>query len=414
MKPWPNGARAILHVDMDAFYASVEIREQPELKGRPVIVGGPKDARGVVSAASYEARRYGVHSAMPLVRAARLCPQGVFLPVRMELYAQVSRAVFAIFKDYSPLVEPLSVDEAFLDLTGCERLFGGPVAAATQLRARIREEIQLTASVGVAPNKFVAKIASDLRKPDALVVAHPEGLEEFLAPLDVRRMWGVGPKGAAALTRMGMHTFRDLAQASDRALKKAFGSNGPRLRDLARGRDARAVVTARGPKSVGHETTFSQNLTDRAELRAVLIALVDKVAARLRSHGLKGRKVTLKARYEPFRTVSRQCTLAAPTWTTRPLLDAADALFTEEVAKNREPVRLLGISVAGFSSQESLFSAATPDDSAVDEAVDALRARFGVTAVRRGSVFNNRLRSSRENDPENQTDEAIGKPKEPL
>ncbi len=370
---------------MDAFYASVEQRDHPELRGRPVIVGGPKDARGVVSAASYEARVFGVHSAMPLRNAARLCPDGAFVRVRMKQYAEVSRQVFAVFARYSPLVEPLSIDEAFLDMTGCERLFGGPVEAARGLRADIRAEVGLTASVGVAPNKFVAKIASDLEKPDGLVVAPREGLEEFLAPLPVSRMWGVGPRGAEALKRVGISTFAELAQASSRTLRAAFGSSAERLQDLARGRDARAIVTARGPKSIGHETTFSQNIRDRDELFAVLVALADQVAARVRRHGLKARTIQLKLRYAPFQTVTRRVTLDSPTCGSAPLIDASRALLDRHLRRGAE-IRLLGVSVSGFSAQATLFAGSERECPEVDSAVDQIRAKFGTAALRRGSV----------------------------
>jgi DNA polymerase-4 len=381
---WPEGARAILHVDMDAFYASVEQRDNPSLRGKPVIVGGPKDARGVVSACSYEARRFGIHSAMPLRTAARLCPHGVYLPVRMRHYAAVSRQVFQIFDRYSPAVEPLSVDEAFLDLTGCERLFGGPIAAARALRADIARELDLTASVGVAPNKFVAKIASDLEKPDALVVALPGRVAEFLAPLPVERMWGIGPRGAEALHKLGITTFAQLADAPVGRLQPAFGVGARALVSLARGRDTRPVVTARAPKSVGHETTFPENVRDEAVLHATLVSLTDRVAARLRRHGLKARTVTLKIRYAPFRTLTRRCTLPEGTWATADLLAAALRLFEERTERGAAPVRLLGVSTSGFSAQETLFPA---PQAKVDEAVDRVREKFGTAAVRRGSVL---------------------------
>ena len=370
---------------MDAFYASVEQRDDPSLRGKPVIVGGPKDARGVVSAASYEARRFGVHSAMPLRTAARLCPQGVYVPVRMARYLEVSRHVFSIFERFSPLVEPLSVDEAFLDLTGCERLFGGPVEAARALRAAIRGECGLTASVGVAPNKFVAKIASDLRKPDALVVAPPDDLRAFLAPLPVERMWGIGPRGAEAARAAGIRTFADLAAAQPPLLGRLFGAAAPGLRNLALGLDARPVVTSRAPKSLGHETPFPEAVPDRGALQPTPVALVAHVAARLRRHGLRARCLVLKVRYAPFRTITRRRTLPAPCATTAPLLEAARALFHD--AFGGEPVRLLGVSCSHFSGQGVLFGEADARARAMDRAVDAVRDRFGAAAVRRGSVL---------------------------
>jgi len=374
---WPAGERAVLHVDMDAFYASVEERENPELKGQAVIVGGPRNARGVVSAANYEARRFGVHSAMPLRVAARRCPQAVFVRGHMRLYSKVSSEVFSILGRYSPLVEPLSIDEAFLDATGSERLFGGPVAAARAIRATILEELRLTASVGVAPNKFIAKIASDFDKPDGLVVVRPDEVEGFLAPLPIERMWGVGPRGAESFHKRDIHTFADLAAA------------GGSFAELAVGRDFRAVVTERGPKSVGHETTFLENVSDPEVLHDTLVALTDQVAARLRRHGLFARTVGIKVRYAPFRTITRRVTLDTPTCVTTVLLAQVLGLFSEKTPRHAGPVRLLGVTTSGFSAQATLFSG-EPTQAAVDRAVDRVREKFGSAALRRGSVIDRR------------------------
>jgi len=386
--------RTVLHVDMDAFYASVEQREQPELKGQPVIVGGPKQARGVVSAASYEARKFGVHSAMPLRIAARLCPRGHFVPVRMELYQQVSRQIFAIFREFAPLVEPLSVDEAFLDLTGCERMFSdGPdwaSIASQQLRDRIRTETGLTASVGVAPNKFLAKLASDLDKPDGLVVVPRENIAEFLAPLPIERMWGVGPAAAQRLHAIGVRTFGDLCEAGPRRLTPIFHNHALALLDLAAGKDTRAVTLPGPPKSVGHETTFAEDLDDEDVLHGTLVALTDAVAARLRGHGLKARTVTLKVRDSTFKTLTRRRTLAAATCVTYTLLAQVFDLWENEVPR-REPIRLLGVSTSGFSAQAMLFD--EPEEESrkeIDAAVDRVRNRYGKSALRRGSAMRSR------------------------
>ncbi len=385
---WPDGVRAVLHVDMDAFYASIEVRDDPSLRGRPVIVGGPKDARGVVSAASYEARRYGVRSAMPLRTAGRLCPQGVFLPVRMERYAEISAAIFAMLDRFSPLVEPLSVDEAFLDLTGSERLLGGPVVAARSIRAAIAAEFGLTASVGVAPNKFVAKIASDLEKPDALVVVRPDGVRAFLAPLAVERMWGIGPKGAAALRALGVATFGQLAQADPGRLRAGFGSQVEALQALAVGRDDRPVHCSTAPKSLGREVTFPEDVTDPETLHATLVHLADSVASRLRRENLQARCVTLKLRYAPFRTLTRRTTLQEPVRTTSALLEAALALFREKTPGAREPVRLIGLAASGFGAQELLFSSPAEErGTRLEGAVDRVRERFGAAALKRGTVL---------------------------
>jgi len=383
---WPGGARAILHVDMDAFYASVEVHDDPSLRGKAVIVGGPKEARGVVSAASYEARAYDVHSAMPLRVAARLCPGGVFLPVRMERYLAVSRTVFGILGRFTPLVEPLSVDEAFLDLGGSERLLGGPVAAARAIRAAIRAETGLTASVGVAPNKFIAKIASDLRKPDALVIVPPDAVRAFLAPLPVERMWGVGPRGAEALRRLGITTFGELVEAGVARLRPLFHAHAEGLLALARGEDVRPVLTERAPKSIGRETTFPEDVPDRETVRSTLVALLDHVATRLRREGLRARCLTLKVRFAPFRTVTRRRTLAAPTDATDPLLKGALALW--EGVRDATPVRLVGISASAFSGQLALpTEEESPRQQALDRAVDRVREKYGAASLRRGSVI---------------------------
>jgi DNA polymerase-4 len=374
--------RVVLHVDMDAFYASVEQRDRPELRGRPVIVGGPRNARGVVTAASYEARRFGVRSAMPLRTAARLCPDGEFVRSRMSRYLEVSKQVFQVFHHYSPLVGPLSVDEAW------------PVAAAEALRREIRNTCGLTASVGVAPNKFLAKIASDLEKPDALVVVPADAVEAFLAPLPVERMWGIGPRGARALHGIGIETFGELARAPVERLRPLFGSAAFGLRALATGQDTRPVVTERAPKSVGNETTFAADVTDKDTLHSTLVWLTDRVAARLRRHGLKARCVTLKVRYQPFRTITRRTTLETPTSATGPLLETVLDLYARKTPQRAPPVRLLGVSTSNFSAQAMLFSEQARQE-ALDRAVDEVRERFGTAAVRRASVIEGGSRTGR-------------------
>ena len=387
----------MLHVDMDAFYASVEVLDDPSLEGRPVIVGGPKDARGVVSAASYAARAFGVHSAMPLRVAGRRCPHGVFLPVRMKRYIEMSREVFRIFERVSPSVEPLSIDEAFLDLTGCERLFGGPVRAAQDIRRAISKELGLTASVGVAPNKFVAKIASDLRKPDALVVVHPDCVQETLAPLEIERMWGVGPRGAEALRKIGVRTFGDLVAAGPARLKPAVGNAAVALAALARGEDARPLVSERAPKSVGHETTFAEDERVEERLHATLLLLSDRVGARLRRHGLRASCITLKIRYAPFQTLTRRVTLETPTCTTTAIFGAAWRLFLERTPRVERPVRLIGVSTSGFSPQRLLFGAPGQTRAlALEKAVDRVRERYGTGALERGTVLGSSGTGSRD------------------
>ena len=336
--------RTIIHLDLDAFYASVEVQDDPALRGKPVIVGG-SERRGVVSAASYESRKYGVHSAMPTATAKRLCPQGIFLPVRMDRYREVSEKVFSIFRRFTPLVEPLSIDEAFLDVTGCERLFGSAEEVARKIRSAVREETGLTVSAGVAPNKFLAKIASDLGKPDGLTVV-PDGNEiGFLEPLPVAKLWGVGKVTERELHRRGVRTIGDLRRVPAGTLTGAFGAHGEQLHRLAHGIDDRPVETEHEAKSIGHEDTYGHDLRERGAMRRELLSLADRVSARLRRHGLKGKTVTLKVKYADFVQVTRAATLSEPADDGGALYRVALDLLGNTEAGAR-PVRLLGISVS--------------------------------------------------------------------
>lgn len=380
--------RSILHVDMDAFFASVEVLDDPSLAGRPVIVGGTPEGRGVVAAASYEARRYGVRSAMNAAQARRLCPDGVFLPPRRDRYVEISRAVFAVFADVTPLVEPLSIDEAFLDVTGCRRLFGPPEAIGRGLKRRIRDEIGLTASVGVAPNKFLAKLASDLEKPDGLVVVPADDVAGFLAPLPVGRLWGVGKVADEALAGLGIRTIADLRAYRREALLARFGDHGRHLLELAWGRDDRPVVPDHEAKSIGNETTFSRDIADGAILQAVLDDLVDSVAGRLRRQGLVARTVTLKARYPDFATPTRSLSLPEATDATLVLREAARTLLNDRLGRGGRPLRLVGVTASNLApaggGQASLF--ADPDrerQRTLDGVVDRVQDRFG-QVLRRG------------------------------
>jgi DNA polymerase-4 len=341
----------ILHVDMDAFYASVEQRDRPELRGRPVIVGGSSESRGVVCAASYEARQYGVHSAMPSSRAHRLCPQGIFLPIRMNHYVQIARQIREIFQSYTPLVEPLSLDEAFLDVRGCESLFGRASEIAVQLKARILREIDLVASVGVASNKFLAKLASDLSKPDGLLLVDPSSVTAFLDPLPVERIWGVGKKGAKRMHDLGLFTIGQLARSPVQILIDHFGESGRHFSDLAQGHDARTVVPDREAKSISTETTFPRDLGDRSILRSVLLDLVDQVARRLRDQRMRGRTVEVKARTASFQTYIRSVTLAESTDITEIIWQAARELFDQRIRQDWLPLRLLGVGVSGLTAR---------------------------------------------------------------
>lgn len=380
----------IIHLDMDAFYAAVEQRDNPALRGRPVIVGGSLE-RGVVSACSYEARSFGVRSAMPMSRAVRLCPAAVVLPVRMARYREVSRQVFTIFARYTDRIEPLSVDEAFLDVAGCGRLFGTAADIAARIRLEVKQELGLAISGGVAPNKFLAKLASESAKPDGLLEVAPEGVDDFLLPLPVERIWGVGAKAAQQLRRLGCRTVAELRRLPEAELVRLFGLWGERLYRLARGEDGRAVRVDQPAKSFGAEATFAADLTSREALQRELLAQAEKVAGRLRRQGMEGRSVTLKVRYGDFETLTRRQTLAAPTANGLLLYRAGLCLLARTDA-GRRPVRLLGISVGALEpaalKQADLF----PDQSSqrladLDRALDRLQERFGAGQVRRASLL---------------------------
>jgi DNA polymerase IV len=373
---------------MDAFYTSVEQRDRPELRGLPVIVGADPRGRGVVAAASYEARRFGVHSAMPISRAARLCPQGVFLPVDMTKYARVSDQIMAILAAFSPLVEPISVDEAFLDVTGTRRLFGRPRAVAEAIKGRIQEQTGLVASAGVATNKFVAKVASDLEKPDGLVEVPPGREAAFLAPLPIRRLWGVGAVTARELGGLGVETIGQLASMPVTTLERAFGAVGRHLHDLAHGRDDRAVDPSAPPKSMGAEMTFDLDHRDRERLRRVLRQQAERVARELRQHYFVGARVTLKLRFADFKTLTRSRS-------GDPTQDGLDIFYRAAELLDRveltQPVRLIGLSVSVLGPAARGQLALLPPDvlrrEALARAVDRLNARFGTDSLKPASLL---------------------------
>ena len=376
--------RTILHLDMDAFFASVEQRDRPELRGKPLLIGhdGP---RGVVSTASYEARPFGCRSAMPMVTAKRLCPQAIVLPVRGERYHEVSQQMFAILEEYSPLVEPLSIDEAFLDLTGTELALGEPVQVARQLKDRIKRELGVTASVGVAPNKFLAKLASDMEKPDGLTVIREEDIDRVLPPLPVTKLWGIGPATAAKLEPLGIRTIGDLRAWPQDSLRHHLGSEAERYVQLARGIDHRPVVPDRQAKSIGHEQTFGTDVGDPDEVRRVLLEEVEQVGARLRRHGLMARGVSLKIRFGDFETISRSMTLKAATNITSELWHAAKTLFN---AWPFQAVRLIGMTAERLSTdveQAELFpDQAREKQRKLDVVTDQINAKFGKRRIGRG------------------------------
>jgi len=383
-----NAPRTILHVDLDAFFAAVEQRDRPELRGRPVAVGiGGSNDRGVVSAASYEARTFGVHSAMPIRTARRLCPDCIFVPVDGAKYQRVSREVMAILRRFTPVVEPISIDEAFLDVTGSRALFGDGEAIGRQIKAAIRDEIQLTASVGVAATKLVAKIASDLRKPDGLVVVAPGTEASFLAPLTISRLWGVGPSTATALRDFGVATIGDLAALDRAALGRRFGKHGASLVDRAHGLDADPVSDRDAAKSVSHEHTFDEDTADAEVLERTLLAMAEGVSGRLRHAGLKAGTVTVKIRDSSFHTVTRQRGLPEPTDLTEPIWQAAVELARPEVRGKR--IRLLGVAASEFGVKEQLGLFAAEDDRQrrVVEAADEVRERFGTRAITRARLL---------------------------
>ncbi|MGC4805778.1 DNA polymerase IV [Micromonospora sp. DT233] len=392
----------ILHVDMDAFFASVEVRARPELRGRAVVVGGV-GPRGVVSSASYEARRYGVRSAMPTARARALCPHAVFLPPDFAQYTAASRAVMRIFRDITPLVEPLSLDEAFLDVAGARRLFGSPATIARRIRARVEREQGLTCSVGVGPSKFVAKVGSTRAKPDGLLVVPADRVLDFLHPLPVSALWGVGERSAEALSRLGLRTIGDLAEAPFGLLRRAVGeAAAAHLHELASGRDARRVSPEHVEKSIGAETTFDVDVADPLEIRRSLLALAEKVGVRLRQAGQVGRTVSIKVRMADFRTVNRSRTLDVPTDTAREIFDTAWALYT--ALNPAELIRLVGVRLeglvpAGESPQQLTLGAPEHGWREVEAAADAAAARFGRSVIGPASLLRRDDRKRNENPP---------------
>jgi len=394
------GARFILHADMDAFYASIEQRDRPELRGRPVIVGATS-ARGVVSAASYEARKFGVRSAMPGFRARALCPEGVFVAPNMARYAEVSEQVHAVFSEFTPEIEPIALDEAFLDITGSERLFGGPLQLATQLKQRVRERTGLAVTVAVAPNKLVAKIACTSAKPNGLRIVAPHEVRALLDPLPLRRLWGVGPVLAQRLERLGLKTLGELVRYDARQLARELGERAADLQALAAGRDSRPVVSERAAKSIGEESTFDVNVLERDVVSAALTAHADEVARRLRRSGYVGFTITLKIKLGQSRTrraaripgedgdepvyplLTRAKTLPLPTDDGHVI--RAVVLELWDAAKISEPVRLLGVSVsrlnASQAAQLDLFTETTRPKRQLGAALDAIRERFGRDAI---------------------------------
>jgi DNA polymerase-4 len=385
-RPDEASERSILHVDMDAFFASVEQLDDPALRGRPVLVGydGP---RGVVAAASYEARPFGCHSAQPMATAKRLCPHAAIVPVRHARYREVSQRVFEVFNQFTPRIEPLSIDEAFLDVTGSLRLLGPAERIAADLKLRVRTATGLTASVGVAPNKFLAKLASDMCKPDGLAVVRRDDVDALLAPMPVGKIFGIGPKTAERLRGIGARTIGDLRRLPADVLTHSIGGDSEHYRRLAFGIDDRPVVTDAEAKSIGQEQTFGVDLADPEAVRSVLLGQAEQVAQRLRRHGLRARAITVKIRFGDFQTITRRTTLPTATDATAAVWSAARDLFDHWCHSAFKPVRLIGVSAGGLGAadgQLDLF----PDPAAqkqqrLDAAVDAINRRFGQSVIGR-------------------------------
>jgi DNA polymerase-4 len=382
--------RAILHIDMDAFYASVEEQDRPELKGKPLIVGGT-GGRGVVAAASYAVRRFGVRSAMPMREALRLCPQAIVVHPRMARYKEISDQVFAIFREFTPEVEGLSLDEAFLDVTASQQLLGNPEAIGAKIRRRIAQRTGLTASVGIATNKLLAKIASDLNKPDGMCRIDAGNIREILDPLPIHKLFGVGQKTLPAVLAAGIRTFGDARVAGDEVLWRAFGKHGKTMRDRASGLDDRPVEPDREEKSISAEETFDTDIRAQPELTAQLKGLADRTASRLRGQQLLAGRVSVKIRRADFTTYTRQRALEPPTQDTAIIAAAAEALLQGWLASQpKAAVRLLGVGVSDLQllKQADLFSGPAQDSGArLDSAVDGIRDRFGAGLLTRASLL---------------------------
>ena len=383
---WPT---PVLHADLDAFYASVEVIKDPALLGKPVIVGGTS-SRGVVTSASYEARKAGVTSAMPTSQARRLCPTAVFLPPDFEAYSRYSRQVREVFDSFSPIVEPLALDEAFLDLRGATRMWSSPEALGNALRSSVRQATGLVVSVGLAPNKFLAKLASRHAKPDGMLVVAPERVEAFLHPLPAGDLWGVGERTAELLGRLGLRTVGDVASVPAATLERALGSLGSQVARLAAGVDSRPVVADPPRKSVGAEETFERDLVTAEEIAQALLRLSDRVSGRLRAQGISGQTVNVKVRFPNFTTLTRSKTLPREVDSTAPIYAMARTLCSRALDGRSIRVRLLGVSVSQLGewpASEQISLEDQPRWSAAESALDEIRRRFGDTAVRLGTLL---------------------------
>ncbi|HWP95442.1 MAG TPA: DNA polymerase IV [Syntrophomonadaceae bacterium] len=378
----------IIHCDLDAFFASVEQMDNPSLQAQPVIVGGTAGSRGVVSTCSYEARAFGVHSAMPMAQAHRLCPRGIFMPVRMSRYQEISQQVFAILSQYTPLMEPLSIDEAFLDVSGTEALFGSPERIGRQIKEQVKSELDLIISVGISYNKFLAKLASELGKPDGLRIITFDQALEVLKPLPVTRLWGVGDKGKQALHHLGLYTIGDIQTLPPGWLEERLGDSGRHYWELARGVDLRRVEVQQERKSLGREVTFSEDVSDMETLQNHLVFFAAELCSKLRKDNILCSTVTVKLRYRSFKTITRRRTIA-PSHADLVIGEVADELLRQSYS-GEPPLRLLGLSLGKLSKadaweQGSLFQEERKNYD-LDQLMDSIRQRFGLEAIQRGNL----------------------------
>jgi nucleotidyltransferase/DNA polymerase involved in DNA repair len=380
---------------MDAFFAAIEQRDHPEFKGKPVIVGAdPREGkgRGVVSTCSYEARTFGIHSAMPIGQAWKRCPHGIYVPPNGKLYSSVSNQIFKIYELFTDLVEPLSIDEAFLDVTGSARIFGDGISIAEKIKKEVLRLVDLTCSIGVAPNKYLAKIASDLEKPDGLVVVDPEHIDEFLAPLDISRLWGAGKKTQEVFLKLGIKTIGDLARYPKDLLEKKFGKSGEHFYNLAHGIDNRDVEMGHLVKSVSNEHTFYEDTMDLYQIEKMFMYLSEKVGYRLRQKNMTGKTLHLKLRYDDFSTITRNKTLDIFTDSTKIIFETGMQLFRKNYQKGRK-VRLIGIGISGFGepvgNQLDLFKNDSKKNKQIDKIEDEIKNRFGKNIISRAESLAN-------------------------
>ncbi|MGE5405415.1 MAG: DNA polymerase IV [Candidatus Saccharibacteria bacterium] len=380
----------MIHCDLDAFYASVEQRDNPELIGKPVIIGGSPQSRGVVSTCSYEARAYGVHSAMPTAQAHRLCPHGVFLPVNMKKYVQASQQVFAIFEDYTPLIEGLSIDEAFLDVAGSHSLFGSSEAIGRMIKERVKNEVGLNISIGISYNKFLAKLATNLGKPNGLFIIRHEETYDIMSPLPVSNLWGVGEKTGRRLNKLGIITIKDLLEFPRQLLLDKLGNAADDLLHLAQGLDHRQVETEREIQSLGRETTFSRDVSDSELLERNLLEFAQEIGKRLRRNGLAAQTVTIKLRFADFQTVTRRRTIEAPTSSDMEIYNVAVELFNK-LDLNKTSVRLIGLSVSKLEKNsqrnDTLFTYDEKKETGIDRVMDSINERYGARSITRAGLL---------------------------